>query len=188
MSVDVHVHDTYFIVAHFHYVMMGSVLMAFLGGMYHWFPKIFGRMPNERWGVIGAIVTFVGFNLAFFVQFIMGTQGMPRRYADYLPEFWPYHLISTIGAYIMFLGLIIVLFNWIWSMRKGEPAPANPWGANTLEWQTTSPPPHDNFKVAPVVGDPYDLTRWRWDEKEKGWVLTDEARENLHADPQRTMA
>jgi len=187
LSVDVHVHDTYFIVAHFHYVMMGSVLMAFLGAMYHWFPKMFGRMPNERWGVIAAIVTFIGFNGTFFVQFIMGAHGMPRRYADYPEEFWIYHFISTLGAYTMFAGLLLVLANWIWSIRKGEPAPANPWGANTLEWQTTSPPPHDNFKVTPVAGDPYDLTRWRWDPKQRGWVLTEEALQALHADPERTI-
>ncbi len=185
IAVDVHVHDTYFIVAHFHYVMMGSVLFAFLAAIYHWFPKMFGRMPDEKLGRVAVILTFIGFNLAFFIQFIMGTQGMPRRYADYMPQFWPHHFVSTIGAYVMFLGLILVLINWLWSMKKGRPAPANPWGANTLEWQTTSPPPHDNFSVTPIADDPYDMGRWEWDEQIQGFVLTEEARKALRPDPER---
>ncbi|MCC6238869.1 MAG: cbb3-type cytochrome c oxidase subunit I [Phycisphaerales bacterium] len=185
IPVDVHFHDTYFIVAHFHYVMMGSVLFAFLAAVYHWFPKMFGRMINEKMGSISVIVTFIGFNLAFFIQFIMGSQGMPRRYADYMPQFWIHHFVSTIGAYTMFLGLILVLINWVWSAKRGKLAPANPWGANTLEWQTTSPPPHDNFPVTPTVEDPYDMGRWEWNDEDQGFVLTAEARAALHADPQR---
>ncbi len=185
LSTDVHVHDTYFIVAHFHYVMMGSVLFAFLAGMYHWFPKMFGKMPSEKFGIAACIVTFVGFNLTFFIQFIMGSQGMPRRYADYMPQFWPYHFVSTIGAYTMMTGLMMVLGHWIWTIKRGQAAPANPWGANTLEWQTTSPPPHDNFPVTPVAADPYDMSRWEWDDDDQGFVLTEEARRNLHADPER---
>lgn len=165
--------------------MMGSVLFAFLAAVYHWFPKMFGRMINEKMGSISVIVTFIGFNLAFFIQFIMGSQGMPRRYADYMPQFWIHHFVSTIGAYTMFLGLILVLINWVWSAKRGKLAPANPWGANTLEWQTTSPPPHDNFPVTPTVEDPYDMGRWEWNDEDQGFVLTAEARAALHADPQR---
>jgi cytochrome c oxidase subunit 1 len=165
INIDVHLTDTYFIVAHFHYVMMGSTLFAFLGGMYYWWPKITGKMYDERLGQIAAVVVFVGFNLTFFPQFIMGTRGMPRRYASYptvqkdreghemkdaagqpVPTmFVSGHRISTIGAYTMGLGLVLVGVNWMQSLRRGKQAPPNPWGANTLEWRTASPPPHDNF-------------------------------------------
>ncbi|MEM6313996.1 MAG: cbb3-type cytochrome c oxidase subunit I, partial [Planctomycetota bacterium] len=122
-----------------------------------------------------AIVTIVGFNLAFFVQFILGAQGMPRRYATYQPQYEIYHQISTWGAFLMGLGLFLVLGNWLHSIWYGKKAPKNPWGANTLEWQTTSPPPHDNFKNAPTAGDPYDLRRWKWVPETEEWVLKDEA-------------
>ena len=170
LSTDIHLHDTYFVVAHFHYVMMGTVLFSLLAGMYYWWPKMFGRMYNERFGQIAAVTVILGFQLAFFVQFILGAQGMPRRYASYEPQYQVYHQISTVGAFVMGIGLFMVLGNWIHSYRERK-APANPWGSNTLEWQTTSPPPHDNFKVTPAAGDPYDLHRWRWDGPTRQWLL-----------------
>ena len=171
LSVDLHIHDTYFIVAHFHYVMVGSTLFAFLGGMYHWWGKIFGKTYNEPWSKAAIAVIFVGFNLTFFIQFIAGSQGMPRRYADYLDEFWIYHLVSSIGSYILGVGLVMVLVIWIHSLLRGKPAPANPWGGNSLEWHTTSPPPHHNFNYTPLGTDPYDFTHWRYDEELDGYVL-----------------
>jgi cytochrome c oxidase subunit 1 len=173
LATDVHLTDTYFIVAHFHYVMMGSMLFAFLGGMYHWWPKITGKMYNENLGRIAAVVVFVGFNLTFFPQFIAGTRGMPRRYGSYPEQYQIFHVLSSIGAYTMATGLVMVAFNWLGSLRHGRKAPANPWGANTLEWYTASPPPHDNYKVQPEVTDPYDLEDWTYDPKIGGWVLPD---------------
>jgi cytochrome c oxidase subunit 1 len=175
LSNDVHVTGTYFIVAHFHYVMVGSVLFAFLAGLYHWWPKMFGRMTNQKIGNIAMIVLLIGFNLTFFVQFIAGAKGMPRRYATYRPEFATYHQISTIGAYVMAIGLFGIAGNLLHGMLRGKKAPANPWGSNTLEWHAPSPPPHDNFPVEPVAGDPYDMKSWTWDDQMKQWVL-DEAR------------
>jgi cytochrome c oxidase subunit 1 len=174
LAVNVHVNNTYFIVAHFHYVMVGSVLFAFLAGLYHWWPKMFGKMTNATWGNIGAIVLFVGFNLTFFIQFIMGAKGMPRRYATYDPYFQKFHVTSTIGAYVMAVGLFMIFFNLLHSLRYGRKAPANPWGANTLDWHCPSPPPHDNFPVEPVAGDPYDMKSWTWDEPTQQWVLDED--------------
>jgi cytochrome c oxidase subunit 1 len=170
LATNVPLHDTYFIVAHFHYVMMGSVLFAFLGGMYYWWPKFFGKMVDDRWGRIAALVVFVGFNLTFFVQFVAGSQGMPRRYASYPEKYRIYHVISSIGAYLMAVGLVMVALNWWHSLRRGRPAPANPWGSNTLEWRTSSPPPHDNFAKAPEADDPYDVSAWRFDQASGAWV------------------
>ena len=170
MGTDIHLHDTYFVVAHFHYVMVGGTLWAFLAGLYYWWPKMFGKMYSERSAIVGSIVAFIGFNLTFFPQFFMGSQGMPRRYFTYVPEFQIYHQLSTIGAYTLLVGLLIVAYNLVQSLLKGEKAPANPWGAATLEWQCTSPPPYYNFKDSPEVGDPYDLDRVQWDPKTKGYV------------------
>jgi cytochrome c oxidase subunit 1 len=170
LSTDIYMHDTYFVVAHFHYVMVGSTLFAFLGGMYYWFPKMFGRMYNETTGKWAWAVTFLGFNLTFFVQFIAGTQGMPRRYATYLDQYTMYHHISTLGSYILTIGLFMILVNWIMA-KRGKRAPANPWGGNQLEWHTNSPPPHENFKYDPVGTDPYHYHDWKYDEKIDGYVL-----------------
>lgn len=170
LSTDIYMHDTYFVVAHFHYVMVGSTLFAFLGGMYYWFPKMFGRMYNERTGKWAWLVTFVGFNVTFFIQFIAGTQGMPRRYATYLDQYTVYHHISTLGSYILTIGLFMILVNWVMA-KRGKRAPANPWGGNQLEWHTNSPPPHENFKYDPVGTDPYDYHDWKYDEKIDGYVL-----------------
>ncbi len=150
LATDIHLHDTYFIVAHFHYVMMGGTVMAFLGGIHHWWPKMFGKMYSERWGIISALLVFVGFNLTFFTQFFMGSQGMPRRYATYTEEFQIYHEISTYGSWILGLGLVMHLFVLVHSLFAGRQAPANPWGAMTMEWETESPPIEHNFHHEPV--------------------------------------
>jgi cytochrome c oxidase subunit 1 len=161
IAVDIHLHDTYFVVAHFHYVMMGGTVMAMIGGLFYWWPKITGKLMSERWGKISAWLVFIGFNVTFFTQFVMGSQGMPRRYADYPDQ--PYleglHQISTVGSYILGFGLLLVLGNMLWSIRKGKPAPGNPWGAATLEWtHTTSPPDPHNFSRTPLVTHgPYDF-------------------------------
>jgi len=171
LSTDVHLHDTYFVVAHFHYVMMGSALIAMIGGLHHWWPKITGRMYNEKLGMIACTIVFIGFNLTFFTQFMLGSHGMPRRYYDYQPEFQIYHVISTIGSYIMAVGFLMTAGYLIQSLISGAKAPANPWGGRSLEWQCASPPPHDNFKEQPRVGDCYDFSIVRWDESEKGYVV-----------------
>jgi cytochrome c oxidase subunit 1 len=154
--------------------MVGSILFAFLGGLYHWWPKMFGKMTNHFWGNVGLITLLIGFNLTFFVQFIAGAKGLPRRYATYPPEFQVYNVISSCGAYVMAIGLFTIAFNLLHALLRGKPAPANPWGANTLEWHTSSPPPHDNFAVEPVVGDPYDMSGWDWDEASEQWLLKPE--------------
>ncbi len=170
LRINVHVQDTYFVVAHFHYVMVGATMFAFLGGMYYWWPKIFGRMYSRKWGMISWLLVFLGFNLTFLVQFIAGTQGMPRRYADYPEQFQHYHQVSTLGSYLLSIGLFLVMFNWIHSLVKGRRASSNPWGANTLEWHTASPPPHDNFIAPPRVNDPYDFSGWKYDVKTDGYI------------------
>jgi cytochrome c oxidase subunit 1 len=171
LSVDIYLTDTYFVVAHFHYVMVGGSIFALFAGLYYWWPKMFGRMYDERWGRVAAVLIFVGFNLTFFPQFIMGSKGMPRRYASYPAKFAIYHRVSTAGAYLTAAGFVIAGLNLFHSLRKGRPAPDNPWGANTLDWRTPSPPPHDNFKVAPVADDPYDLHGWHQDPATGGWLL-----------------
>jgi cytochrome c oxidase subunit I len=170
LMTDIPLHDTYFVVAHFHYVMMGSTMFAFLAGMYHWFPKMSGKLYNENVGRFAAIMVFVGFNLTFFPQFIMGSHGSPRRWATYPIEFQPFHRMSTVGAYLMATGFFTVGFNWLYAALWGQKAAANPWGGNTLEWQTPSPPPHDNFPDdPPVADDPYNLAVWEYNPAEKGW-------------------
>ena len=158
LATDLHLHDSYFVVAHFHYVMMGGTIIAFVGGMHHWWPKMFGRMYSERWGMIGCVTVFIGFNITFFSQFILGTQGMPRRYASYVDEFQLLHVVSTIGSWVLLLGFLIHLFNFVHSLVAGEKAPADPWGALTLEWETESPPIEHNFHHEPIVTHgPYDF-------------------------------
>jgi cytochrome c oxidase subunit 1 len=170
-SVDVHLHDTYFVVAHFHYVMMGGAITAFFGGLHYWWPKITGRMYKEKLGRICAVLVFLGLNVTFFPQFIMGTRGMPRRYYNYLPEFQSLHVISTVGAFMMGLGFLITVIYLLQSLRSGKRAPTNPWGSATLEWTTSSPPPYYNFKTTPVVDKgPYDMDHLVYDEKLEGYV------------------
>ncbi len=157
LSIDVHLHDTYFVVAHFHYVMVGGTLMALMGGIYYWFPKMFGKMFNETLARITFALIFLGFNITFFPQFIAGVQGMPRRYQDYIPEYEWLNRISTIGSWLIGAGFLLVLYVLIQGLRKGKPAGPNPWGAKTLEWTIPSPPPHENFTTTPVVsGGPYE--------------------------------
>jgi cytochrome c oxidase subunit 1 len=172
MSVDIHLHDTYFVVAHFHYVMMGGAITALLGGIHYWWPKAFGKMYDEKQGRIGAALVFIGLNTTFFPQFIMGSRGMPRRYYNYLPEFQDLHQLSTIGAYILGLGFLLTAYSLIQSLRKGPPAPANPWGSRTLEWTLPSPPPYYNFHHPPIVTEgPYDgYEKLVYDPKIKGYV------------------
>jgi cytochrome c oxidase subunit I len=158
LSVDVHLHDTYFVVAHFHYVMMGGTIIAFIGGIHHWWPKMFGRMYNERAGHIGALFTFVGFNMTFFNQFVMGQQGMPRRYWSYAPQFQQQHLLSTIGSYILGVGFLWIAIYLVHSLKYGAKATRNPFGGASLEWDTQSPPIEHNFHGQPRVDtDPYNF-------------------------------
>jgi len=157
LSVDIHLHDTYYVVAHFHYVMVGGMVMAFLGGIHYWWPKMFGKMYSELWAKIAAGLIFIGFNMTFLPQFIMGSQGMPRRYFNYLEQFQPFHQTSTVGAYIMGVGFIIIAIYLVYSLFKGKNAGSNPWGSRALEWQTASPPPLHNFEYVPVIiNGPYD--------------------------------
>lgn len=167
LSIDIHMHDTYFVVAHFHYVMMGGTVMAFFGGLHYWWPKIWGKMYNEFWAKVSVITVFVGFNLTFFPQFILGSQGMPRRYYNYLDQFQPLHAFSSYGSWVIGLGFIIMGVYLIHSIFKGKPAPRNPWGALTLDWQTASPPSHHNFDEEPdLEHGPYDYdTRMVIDDK-----------------------
>jgi len=157
LSVNVHLHDTYFVVAHFHYVMMGGTVMAFLAGLHHWWPKMTGRMYSEKWGRIAVGLIFLGFNMTFFTQFIMGARGMPRRYFNYPEQFRPLHAFSTFGSWVLGVGFIIMLVYLLVSLKRGAKAPDNPWGGRSLEWTTTSPPPTENFAEQPVVtGTPYE--------------------------------
>ncbi|MEX2381705.1 MAG: cbb3-type cytochrome c oxidase subunit I [Opitutales bacterium] len=156
LAVDVHVTDTYFVIAHFHYIMVGGMVLAFMGGLHLWWPKITGRMYPEKLGQLAAIVTFIGFNLTFFPQFVLGYLGMPRRYHAYPDEFQILNVLSTAGASILAVGYILPLVYLIWSIFHGEKATPNPWEATGLEWKTSSPPPRDNFGVTPIVtGGPY---------------------------------
>ncbi len=158
LSVDIQLHDTYFVVAHFHYVMMGGTVIALLAGLHYWWPKMFGRMYSRFWSLVAWVMIFVGFNVTFFSQFIMGTHGMPRRYWDYLPQFQRMHGISTVGAFILGLGLALVAIYLIGSLKRGKVVGPNPWGGSTLEWTTTSPPHPHNFEEQPVVtGGPYEF-------------------------------
>src|SRR5213082_3649538 len=159
LAVDVHVTDTYFGVAHFHYIMVGGMVTGFMGGLHYWWPKITGRLYPEIWGKLAALATFLGFNLTFFPLFVLGYLGMPRRYHAYPPEFQVFNVLSTAGASILGVGYLIPMIYFIWSLKHGKKAPANPWNAVGLEWETTSPPPTHNFKETPVVtGEPYDYS------------------------------
>jgi len=151
LGLDVHVHDTYFIVAHFHYIMVGGTIMGYLGGLHYWWPKISGKLYPEGWAKFAALVVFVGFNLTFFPQFIVGYLGMPRRYHAYPDEFQVLNVMSSAGASILGVGYLIPLVYFIWSMRYGRAAGPNPWGAKGLEWEIESPPITENFRETPTV-------------------------------------
>lgn len=151
LAVDVHVHDTYFVVAHFHYVMVGSTVMAYLGGLHFWWPKMTGRLYNEALGKLSAILIFVGFNLTFFPQFVLGYLGMPRRYHVYPPEFQIYHVASTAGSSILGIAYLLPVVYLTWSLFYGKKADNNPWEAKGLEWEIASPPITHNFHETPIV-------------------------------------
>jgi cytochrome c oxidase subunit 1 len=165
LSVDIHLHDTYFVVAHFHYVMMGGTTMAFLGGLHYWWPKMFGKMYSETWATVAAALIFIGFNVTFFPQFIMGAQGMPRRYYTYIDQYQSMHALSTYGTWILGVGFIIMAGYLIMSLINGKKAPKNPWLGLTLEWTTASPPPTENFLGNPrQLWGPYDYDKVLMDE------------------------
>jgi len=176
LATNVHVHDTAFVVAHFHYTMAGGALMAFLAGLHYWWPKMTGRMYGRTLGQVSALVIFIGFNLTYFPQFILGSRGMPRRYFDYTrlleaqPEFTFYQVLSTIGGFLFVGGLLLVAFTLLRSLVAGPRAPANPWGAATLEWQCESPAPRENAAAPAVVGDCYDFDDFQFDEPTRGYV------------------
>jgi cytochrome c oxidase subunit 1 len=163
LPVDVHVHDTYFVVAHFHYIMVGGSVLAYFGGLHFWWPKITGRMYPEGWARAAAVIIFLGFNLTFFPQFLLGYMGMPRRYQLYPPEYQVLNVMSSAGASILAVGYILPLLYLLPSLWIGRPAGANPWSAIGLEWLTTSPPPPENFETIPEV-DP-DLYPYNYDGK-----------------------
>ena len=158
LSVDIHLHDTYFVVAHFHYVMMGGTVMAFFGGLHHWWPKMTGRMYSEAWARVSVALVFIGFNLTFFSQFVMGSRGMPRRYYSYLEQFQPWHVASTVGSWFLGVGFLVMLGYLLQSLKSGEKASENPWGAASLEWDSASPPVTENFVGQPECAHgPYDF-------------------------------
>jgi cytochrome c oxidase subunit 1 len=169
LSANVHLHDTYFVVSHFHYTMMGGTVIALLAGLHYWWPKFFGRMYSEFWGRLVCVIIFIGFNITFFTQFVMGSQGMPRRYYDYISRFTIYHQISTAGAYMLAAGFVVMAVYLAASLVRGRRAPANPWGGATLEWACASPPPHDNFASQPAAPDPYDFTGMEYDANTGEW-------------------
>ncbi len=170
LATDMHLHDSYFVVAHFHYTMMGGTIIAFVGGIFHWWPKMFGRMYNDRLALTGAVLVFIGFNVTFFTQFFLGTQGMPRRYASYVDEFQTLHQISTVGSWILLAGFLTEAAALIQSLINGPKAPPNPWGGLTLEWTTESPPIEHNFHHEPIIKHgPYDfdcVVPPHWDPKD----------------------
>jgi cytochrome c oxidase subunit 1 len=151
LGMDMHVHDTYFVIAHFHFIMVGGMVMAYMAGLHYWWPKMTGRMYSEWWSKLAAIIIFVGFFFTFLPQFVVGYNGMPRRYHHYAPEYQVWNVMSSAGASILGMGYVLPLFYLLLSLRFGPPAPGNPWHAAGLEWQTPSPPPKDNFPKTPVV-------------------------------------
>jgi cytochrome c oxidase subunit 1 len=156
LAVNMHIHDTYFIVGHFHYVMFGGTGMAFFAALHYWYPKMFGRMYKERTAVVAWVHIFVGFNMLYFTMLVLGMQGMPRRYYDHLPGFHLGHLVATVGSWILVAGLLLMIMNLVRGLFRKVEVPANPWGGVTLEWMVASPPPVENFDVLPVITEaPY---------------------------------
>jgi cytochrome c oxidase subunit 1 len=154
LAADVHLSDTYFVIAHFHYIMVGGMVLAYLGGLHFWWPKMTGRMYPEGWGKFSALVIFIGFNLTFFPQFILGYLGMPRRYHYYPPEFQVLHVLSSAGASILAVGFTVPVIYLLWSLKNGAIAGPNPWGAKGLEWEyADSPPITENFTETPIMNE-----------------------------------
>ncbi|MEW6651985.1 MAG: cytochrome c oxidase subunit I [Bacteroidota bacterium] len=160
LATDIHLHDTYFVVAHFHYVMFGGTGTIFFAALHYWFPKMFGKMYNDRLARIAVALFFIGFNMLYFPKFILGYMGMPRRYYDYLPQFEPLQFISTVGSWILAGTIFFIIGYLIHALFKGKKATSNPWGGVTLEWHIPSPPPLENFKEIPTVThEPYDFSQ-----------------------------
>ena len=158
LAVNLHLHDTYWVVGHFHYIIFGGMGFGFFAALHYWFPKMFGRMYQKKWVYVAWFFLFIGFNILYFAMLILGWEGMPRRYYDYLPQFHTLHLISTIGSWILIAGLVLMFVNLFLSLFRGEKAGENPWGGATLEWQISSPPPTENFEQIPVVErGPYEF-------------------------------
>jgi cytochrome c oxidase subunit 1 len=153
LAVDVPLHDTYFVVAHMHYVMIGGTVMGFFAALHFWYPKMTGKMFNEKIAKIAFAFVFIGFNVTFLPQFILGTEGMPRRYYDYPPRFHSLHELSTIGSWILAIGMFMMAINLLRGLFNGEKAPANPYHSLSLEWQVPSPPPQENWDEIPQVTD-----------------------------------
>jgi cytochrome c oxidase subunit I len=151
LGMDLHVHDTYFVIAHFHFIMVGGMVMAYMGGLHYWWPKMTGRMYSQWWSRLSALIIFVGFFLTFLPQFVLGYNGMPRRYHSYPPEFQVWNVLSTAGASILSVGYVLPLGYLLLSLRYGKRAGPNPWRATGLEWQTPSPPPTHNFEETPTI-------------------------------------
>lgn len=167
LSTDIHVHDTYFVPGHFHYVMFGGTAIIFFAALHYWFPKMFGKMYSEKIAKWAIGIIFVGFNMLYFPMFILGYMGMPRRYYDYLPEFRDLHILSTVGSWVLIAGLALMVINLIKGVISGPKASVNPWGGMTLEWQVPSPPPLENFdKIPNVTHGPYDYHYFKEEQNE----------------------